>query len=130
MDLLDEVKSKKDGHIRNITTVVLLLCAVLFFLTAVFLMMNQIESIVVTGPVIGALGLAISILGIVKKRWTTIVNGCLVAVVPGLTLLGIYILRIGPREAKEILPPTIGIFLLVYIPWTIYLVVKEFKDAR
>lgn len=126
MDILDEIEERESvTPQRNYSIFVLQIVAILFFVIAFLLAGGEIESILGTGPLVGAIGIAIFILGLVKKGTATTVHGGITVGIPLLVFLWIFIFEIRPSEARDVVPALIGVILLGYIPWTVILLTRN-----
>jgi hypothetical protein len=127
LELLDSPEQKVKVYKGSNVFIVLSIILMMFNLFAVFISFQDIYSILWTGPVLGCLGLVQFIIGIWKKANIGIVTGVAPIVMVVGIFLTILLFKLGPAYVTEPLPLLGILFLLYYIPHSIFYLFKEFK---
>lgn len=130
-DLLDFPEIRKEsGKQRSMLLIVFSALQMLAIIAGFIGSMDEIESIIYTGPALLGLAFGTLLIGIIKRRKLGIVHGISGIVCVGFIFCVIFFFRMSPSEAKGPVPWLIMASSTIVIPIGIILIVRELRRQK
>ena len=129
-ELLDELGVDKKHRKRSTMILVCISLSVLAILIGVLFALDEITSIVASGPVVLIIGALTMVFAVKNKRNFAIIQSALTIGIPILVFITILAGELSPGDARKVLPYPLIVAALVHLPFSIYCIVRESKIGR